>query len=82
MWELFGQFLANETFATEMHINLTPLDEAAIPYVASDPGLRDGFQKPVRALGCKPKGLPPGYRAQAFCSRPATPIPKMASRSR
>ena len=48
MWELFGQFLANEHFAREMHISLEPVNDSAIAHVESDPALQDQFQEPVR----------------------------------
>ena len=48
MWELFGRFIANETFAHEMDISLVPLNESDIPHVDSNPKLKDGLQRPVR----------------------------------
>lgn len=48
VWELFGQFLANETFASEMNINLSSVNESAIEHLPSDPHIWDNFEKPVR----------------------------------
>ena len=50
VWELFGRFLANETFAKEMDISLVPLNESDIPHVESNPKLKDGLQRPVRPI--------------------------------
>ncbi len=58
VWELFGSFLANESFAHEMDMSLAPANESAIPHVESNPKLRDGFQKPVRAATSLPIAMP------------------------
>ena len=60
VWELFGSFLANETFAREMDMSLAAANESAIPHVESNPKLRDGFQKPVREA-CSPRPSPYGF---------------------
>ena len=74
MWELFGQFLANETFASEMHISLAPLNDSAIAHVESDPGLKDQFQKPVRSAARRAPplgtGAASGLRAPGLRSAP------------